>query len=79
MEQHQILKARVCIRGLLSKILRSSSECYEIQSGGSPREVLHVTKTKNVRKLELNTSDNFMSLRTGDFFACRCSNNIYTM
>ena len=38
--------------------------------------MLHVTKTKTVRKWELNTTDNFMNLRTEDFFVGQC-NNIY--
>ena len=38
--------------------------------------MLHVTKTKTVRKWELNTTDNFMNLRTEDFFVGKC-NNIY--
>ena len=57
MEEYQIVKTRVCLRRLLSKFLRSSSQFYQIQVGGWPGEVLHVTKTKTVRKWELNTSD----------------------
>ena len=78
MGQDQIVKASVCLRGLLSKILRSPSQFYEIQSGGWPREVLHVTKTKTVRKWKSNTSDNSMNLRAEDFFVERCK-NIYTI
>ena len=62
MRWYQNVKARVCIRGLLSTILRSSCQFYEIISESWPREVLHVNKIKTVRKWELNTSDNFMSL-----------------
>ena len=57
-----------CFRGLLSKTLRSWS-----------REVLHVAKTKTIRRWELNTSDICMNLRAEDFFVGRCRNNIYTM
>ena len=41
--------------------------------------MLHVTKTKTVRKCELNISGNFMKLRVEVLFVGRCSNNIYTM
>ena len=61
------MKARVCFQVLLSKIPRSSSQFYEIQTGGWPREVLHVAKTKAIRRWELNTSDNVMNLKE-DFF-----------
>ena len=67
MERYQIVKARVCFQGLLSKILRRLSQFYEIQTGGWPREVLHVAKTKTIRRWELNTSDNLMNLRPEDF------------
>ena len=36
--------------------------------GVGPREVLHATKTKTIRKWELNTNDDFINLRTEDFF-----------
>ena len=68
MERYQIVKARVSFRGILSKILRSSSQFNESQTGGCLREVLNVAKTKTIRKWELNTSDNFMNLRAEDFF-----------
>ena len=67
MERYQTVKARVCVQGLLSKILRRLSQFYEIQTGGWPREVLHVAKTKTIRRWELNTSDNLMNLRPEDF------------
>ena len=67
MERYQTVKARVCFQGLLSKILRRLSQFYEIQTGGWPREVLHVAKTKTIRRWELNTSDNLMNLRPEDF------------
>ena len=67
-EQSQIVKARVFFRGLLSKILRRLNQFHEIQTGGWSREVLNVVKTKPIRRLELNTSDNFMNLRAKDFF-----------
>ena len=35
-----------------------------------------MTKTKYVRKWELNTSDNFTNLRSEDLFVGKC-NNIY--
>ena len=54
MEQYHILKAKTYLRGLFYKILTSSSQFYEIQSGGWLTIVLHVTKTKTVRKRELN-------------------------
>ena len=81
MEQHQIVKARVCLGELLSKILRSSRQFYKIQNGGWPREVLHVTKRKTVRKWELNelnASDNFANLKAKVLFLGRF-NNIYTI
>ena len=56
-------EARVCFRGPLSKILRSSSQFYEIQAGGWQREVLHVAKTKTIRRWELNISDESQSGR----------------
>ena len=74
MEEYQIVKTRVCLRKLLSKFLRSSSQLYEIQVRGWPGEVLHVTKTKTVRKWELNTSQEFMNLRAEDFFVGQCIN-----
>ena len=43
MERHWTGKAGMCFRGLLSKVLRRLSQFYEIQSGGWPREVLHMT------------------------------------
>ena len=71
MELYQIVKARVCLRGLLPKILRSSSQFYEIQSGDWPSVACDQEKT--VGKWELNTCDNFMNLRA-DFFVGRCNN-----
>ena len=68
------METRVCLRKLLSKFLRSSSQLYEIQVRGWPGEVLHVTKTKTVRKWELNTSQEFMNLRAEDFFVGQCIN-----
>ena len=61
--RHRLGEARVCFRGLLSKILRSSSQFYEIQAGGWQREVLHVAKTKTIRRWELNISDESQSGR----------------
>ena len=49
MKQYRTVKAGLLIRGL--KILRSSSEFYEIKNGGWPRKVLHVTKKKNYQKM----------------------------
>ena len=75
MEQHQIVKARVCLGGLLSKILRSSSQFYKICS----REVLRVTKRKTIRKWELDelsASDNFTNLKAKVLFLGRF-NDIY--
>ena len=46
------------------KKLGCVSECYCLNFSGWPREALHVTKTKTTRNCELNTSDDFMSLRT---------------
>ena len=43
------------------------------------RKVLHVARTKTIKKWGLNTSENFMNLRADDFFAERCGNNIHTM
>ena len=37
-------------------------------AGVGPREVLHATKTKTIRKWELNTNDDFINLTTEDFF-----------
>ena len=79
MERYQIVKTGVFFRGLLSKILRSSSQFCEIQTGGWSREVFHVIKKKTIRKWELNTSDLFMNLRTESFFVGRCRSNIYTL
>ena len=80
MEQYRIVKAGVCYRGLLSKILRNLSQLYKIQTGGWPREVvLHVTKTKTITKWELNTSDDFMNLRTNYLFVGACRSNISTL
>ena len=78
MERYWIVKAGVCFRGLLSKILRNSIQFYEIQTGWL-REVLHVTKTQTIRKWELDISDDFINLRTEDFFVGRCRSNIYTL
>ena len=50
MVRHQIVKVRVCFRGLLSEVLRSPSKFYEIQTGGWLREVLHVAQTKTIRQ-----------------------------
>ena len=54
MEQYHILKAKTCLRGLFYKILTSSSQFFEIQSGGWLTIVLHMTNTKTVRNRELN-------------------------
>ena len=59
-EQYQTVKARVCFQVLLSKKLRSSSQLHKIETGVWPREVLHVAKTKTIRKWELNVSDIFL-------------------
>ena len=59
-EQYQTVKARVCFQVLLSKKLRSSSQLHKIQTGVWPGEVLHVAKTKTIRKRELNISDIFL-------------------
>ena len=67
MERCHIVKARMYFRELLTKILRGSSQFCEIQTGGWPGEVLHVAKTKTIRRWELNTSDNLMNLRPEDF------------
>ena len=61
--RHRLGEARVCFRGLLSKILRSSSQFYEIQAGDWQREVLPVVKTKIIRRWELNISDESQSGR----------------
>ena len=73
------MKARVCFRGLLSEILRNSSQFYKIRTGGWSREVLLVAKTKTVRKWELNTSDNFMNFKAEDFFVSQCHRHIYNV
>ena len=36
-----------------------------------------MTKTKYVRKWELNTSDNFTNLRSEDLFVGKCNNILY--
>ena len=69
------MKARLCFQQLLPKILRSSSQLWEIQSGSWPREVLHGAKTKTIKRWVLNTSDIFMNLRAENFFV----GHIYTM
>ena len=79
MEQYHIVKAGVHFRGLLFKIIRSSSQFYEIQTRGWPNEVWLVTKTKTIRKWELNTSNGFMNLRTEDLFVGGYRSNIYTL
>ena len=61
--RHRLVEARVRFRGLLSKILRSSSQFYEIQAGDWQREVLPVVKTKMIRRWELNISDESQSGR----------------
>ena len=50
MERYQIVKARACFRGLLSKIFRSLSQFFEIETRGWPKEVLHMAKTKTIRR-----------------------------
>ena len=64
-------KRWVCLRGLLLKIFGSSTQLYEIQTGGWPTEVLHVVKTRDVRKWELNTCDKFVNLRAEVLFVGR--------
>ena len=64
-------KRWVCLRGLLPKIFGSSTQLYEIQTGGWPTEVLHVVKTRDVRKWELNTCDKFVNLRAEVLFVGR--------
>ena len=44
-----------------------------------PRKVLHVVKTRTIRKWELNTCVNFVNLTAKDLFVGRCRSNIYTM
>ena len=61
--RHRLGEERVRFRGLLSEILRSSSQFYEIQAGGWQREVLPVAKTKIIRRWELNISDESQSGR----------------
>ena len=41
--------------------------------------MLHVARTKAIKKWGFNTSENFMNLRADDFFVERCGNNIHTM
>ena len=79
MDQYQIVKVWVRSGDLLPKIIGSSSELYEIQTGGWPKEVLHVVKTKTIQKWELNTCNNFVNLRTEGFFVGRSRSNIYLM
>ena len=61
--RHRLGEERVRFRGLLSEILRSSSQFYEIQAGDWQREVLPVVKTKIIRRWELNISDESQSGR----------------
>ena len=61
--RHRLGEERVRFRGLLSEILRSSSQFYEIQAGGWQREVLPVAKTKTIRRWELNITDESQSRR----------------
>ena len=79
MNRCQTVKAWVCFRRLLPKILGSLGQFYEIQIGGWPREVLHVVKTRTIRKLDLNICDKFVNLKTENFFVSLCFGNIYTM
>ena len=67
----------VWFRGPSPKILGSSSQFYEIQIGVWRKKVLHVVKTRTIRKWELNTCHNFANLRTEDFFVGRCRSEIY--
>ena len=53
--QYQTTKAWMYFPGLLPKFLESSSQFHEIQTGGSPSEVLRMVKTKTIIKWELNT------------------------
>ena len=55
-------------RELLPKIFGSLSQFQEIQTGGWPREVLHMVKARTIKKWQLNTCDNFVNLGAQDFF-----------
>ena len=46
---------------------------------GRGKEVLHVVKTRTIRKWQLNTYDNFVNLRTKDFSVGRGRSKIYTL
>ena len=78
MEQYHIVKSRMCFRSYFLKL----SEVRTIIQNPNQRVaggVLHVAKTKTIRKWELNTSHNFMNLKTEDFFVGRCHRNKYAM
>ena len=79
MNRYLSAKAWLCFRGLLPRILGSSSQFHEIQIGGWPMEVLHMVKTRTIRKWKLNTCDNFVNLGTKNFFVGRHRSKIYTM
>ena len=56
------------------------SDCKSV--GVVPRaiaEVLHVVKTRSIRKWELNVCNNFVNLRTEDLIVSRCRSKIHTM
>ena len=79
MDRYQTAKAWTCFRGLLLKILGSSSQFREIQPAGWLREVLYVVKTRTIRKWELSACDKFVNLRKEDFFVSRRHSILYTM
>ena len=80
MGQYQTAKAWMCFQGLLSKIVGSSSQFLELQTGGRLKEVLHVVlKTRTIRRWELNICDKYVNLVTEDFFVGRRQSKICTM
>ena len=69
-EWYHTVKAFVCFRELLPKILGSSNKLVKR---------LNVVKRRTIIIWELNTCRNFVNLRTEDFFVDRCRSKIYTM
>ena len=59
--------------------IRSFNKFYEIQTGGWPREILHVVKRRTIRKWELSNCGNFVNLRIKNFFVNQCRSKRYTM
>ena len=79
MERYQIVKAGMCFQGLLSKNSQKFDPVLQNTNWRLAERSAAYDQDKNYQKMELNTSDVFMNLRTKDFLVGQCHSNIYTL